>query len=231
MKACETCRDRSSRIGLFGGTFNPIHRGHTQVALDVLRHYQLDCIHFIPSAMPPHKSSGKLASAQDRLHMVRLAVGDYDRLQACDIEVKRSGPSYSVDTVRQLKADSPGQTQFFFILGVDAFLEIHTWKNFHQLFVETAFVVMSRPGTGQWSDTLRRKVGDYVRRHIGATYELSADGAYLSNSNRPTIWLASVTPVDISSSLIRTMSQQGAPVKAWVAPAVAEYIISRGLYR
>ncbi|RJQ82722.1 MAG: nicotinate (nicotinamide) nucleotide adenylyltransferase [Desulfobacteraceae bacterium] len=230
MKACEFGPDRSRRIGLFGGTFNPIHFGHVQVAVDVLHAFQLDRIFFIPSALPPHKSGGKLAAAEDRLHMVRLALKSHDRLEACDTEIVRNGPSYSIDTVNQLTAAATGQSALFFILGVDAFLEIHTWKDFDRLFEKTAMVVMSRPGTGQWSPAMRRHVESYVKRHIAADYHMASGNTQLVHPHLCDIYFASVTPLNIASSQIRDMIEKGASVTGLVSPAVGEYIQKRRLF-
>jgi nicotinate-nucleotide adenylyltransferase len=231
MNADANSRDAPLRVGLFGGTFNPIHRGHLQVALDVLAGARLDRIDFIPSALPPHKSTGKLASARDRLEMVRMTLDDHPRLKVCDAEINRSGPSYSIDTVRQCKAALPAGGRLYFILGVDAFLEIDTWKAFDRLFTETAFIVVSRPGKGPWSPAMRRAVETYAQTRIASGYVLSAAGDVLEHPTQQPIHLMEVTPVDIASRQIRTMIHLGLPIDAWVAPPVARYIQRRGLYR
>lgn len=219
------------RVGLFGGTFNPIHRGHIQVALDVLQRVHLDKIYIIPSALPPHKSKGKLAPIQDRLAMVRMAIAENPRLEICESEINRAGPSYSIDTVQHCKATLGAGGRTFFILGVDAFLEIDTWKAFDSLFDETAFVVMSRPGNGQWTTALRQTVASYVKERIAPEYRLSDAGDQLVHSRKQPIHLIPVTPMDISSSQIRAMIQEGRPIDDWVRPQVAHYIQTRGLYR
>jgi nicotinate-nucleotide adenylyltransferase len=229
MKVREFSRSRFPRIGLFGGTFNPVHSGHIQAATDVLHAFRLDHIYFIPSALPPHKSGG-LASAEDRLQMVRLALEGHDRLDTCDSEIERTGPSYSIDTVRQFRAAAPQRTELFFILGVDAFLEIHTWKDFEGLFETVAMVIMSRPGTGQWSSSLRRHVENYVRHHVSIDYHPGPGDQVLIHPRLGDIHFASVTPVDIASSQIRGMLSQGESIEGLVPPTVAEYIQRRRLF-
>lgn len=201
------------------------------MATDVLRHLQLDRVDFIPSALPPHKSTGELATTEDRLAMVRLALGDHSRLRLCDAEARRSGPSYTIDTVRQIKRDASAAAAFSFILGMDAFLEIHTWKYFEQLFDEMAFVVVSRPGSGLWTLSMRRDVEAYTRRHLSETYRLSGAGDRLTHPSRQEIILISVTPMDIASSQIRHMVRQGESIADWVASPVARYIQQKGLYQ
>lgn len=231
MKSDEFRRNGPLRIGLFGGTFNPLHQGHLQAARDVLQHLDLHCIYFIPSAEPPHKDKRELASTADRLAMVQLALADHPRLKACDAEIRREGPSFSFDTVRQIKSNAPGDAQFHFILGLDAFLEIHTWHRFADLSMETAFAVMSRPGSGLWSAAMCRNVEAYVKQYIANGYRLSDTGHLLRHPRRPDIHLVSVTPVDIASSRIRRMIRGGESITHWVAPPVARYIEERGLYQ
>ncbi|MCJ8500934.1 nicotinate-nucleotide adenylyltransferase [Desulfatitalea alkaliphila] len=223
--------DQSRRVGLFGGTFNPIHRGHLQAAGDVLRRADLERIYFVPSAQPPHKSNGKLAPADDRLAMVRMALADHPRMRVCEAELRRTGPSYSIDTIRAFKAALPEGGRLYFVVGIDAFLEIDTWKACDHLFEETAFIVMSRPGTGDWTPALCRQIEGYVQSHIATDYALADDGKRLVHPAKQSITLVSVTPVDISSSRIRTMIRQGKAIDQWVPPAVADHIQTRGLYR
>jgi nicotinate-nucleotide adenylyltransferase len=231
MKTCELGQDPARRIALFGGTFNPIHRGHLQAALDVLAQFRLDLIYFIPSAVPPHKSEGQLASALERLAMVGLALAGHARLQACDEEIRREGTSYSIDTVRRFKQTAGPDCRLYFMIGLDAFMEIHTWRDFERLFAETAFIVMSRPGSGQWSRLMRQQAAQYVQERISSDYRLDGAQASMVHPSLRTIHLASVTPVDAASSHIREMIRKGRSIAPWVAPAVAEYIDQRGLYR
>jgi len=231
MKAHKPGRDRFQRIGLFGGTFNPIHIGHLSAARDVVHQYDLDRIYLIPSAVPPHKKGGELVSAEQRLEMVRLALGNQDSLRACDVEVKRAGLSYTIDTVRHFNANTPENGQIMFVLGVDAFLDIHTWKAFDDLFNEVAFVVMSRPGSGQWSYNMIQHIRAYIADRISPVYRYSEKDNRFVHPDKKEIHLVSVTPVNIASSQIRKMIQTGQSITPWVAPAVAAYIQEQGLYR
>lgn len=223
--------ERHRRVGLFGGTFNPIHRGHVQVAKDVLNRYCLASIQFIPSALPPHKTKRTLATALDRYEMACIALAEESAFSVSDIEIKRSGTSYTIDTLRYLEASQPEATQFFFIVGLDAFLEIHTWKSFRQLFDLAAFIVMTRPQGVQTSASMKTQAVRFARKRISDKYALSDGGDALVHPEKQLIYLAEVTPVDISSSRIRQMIGQGLPVRKWVAPEVAEYIENKGLYR
>lgn len=230
----KTLRDKGSRpfrVGLYGGTFDPIHVGHLRVAEDVLQRADLDWIYFIPSATPPHKRSGMLTPAEDRMAMVRLALEDRRRMNPCDVEIKREGPSYSIDTVRQLKSQASDDHAFFFLIGIDAFLEIHTWQRFMQLFEQISFIVVSRPGSGQWSTVMLEELTTYVRTKISAEYFMEERSAHLIHPTLGTIRPLSVTPVDIASSTIRRLIRQRAAYDAWVVPKVKRYIEEKELYR
>ena len=132
------------RIGLFGGTFNPIHLGHIQVVREVKAGFGLNKILIIPSALPPHKEPDGVVDAEDRLEMIRLAFSDDPNFVISDVELKRSGPSYTIDTVRHFKSISPENTKFYLIMGLDAFLEIDSWRSYNDLFLLIPFIVMSR---------------------------------------------------------------------------------------
>ena len=219
------------RLGLYGGTFNPIHRGHTQVAKDVLRHFQLSHIHFLPSALPPHKPRGGIATAADRYEMARMAVAGETALSVSDVEFRRAGPSYTIDTLRHFKAAGAPGLRLFFLIGLDAFLEIHTWKSYGDMFELAAFIVMARPHSQDRASAWQATVIDYTRQWLGGEYALSSAGNALIHPQKRPIYLAMVTPMPISSSQIREMVRQGRSIQEWVAPPVAAYIESKGLYR
>jgi nicotinate-nucleotide adenylyltransferase len=133
------------RIGILGGTFNPIHLGHLLTAQDALEQLGLKRVIFIPSATPPHKVVDKLAGARDRLQMIKLAIRGNDRFEVDDIEIKRGGKSYSVDTLAELRRRHPRAT-FYFVLGADSLRELHLWREVEQLVTLCTFVTVPRPG-------------------------------------------------------------------------------------
>ena len=219
------------RVGLFGGTFNPIHRGHTQVAQDVLTQYALDHIYFIPSAVPPHKAPSDMAAAHHRLSMARMALQGKARMPVSDIEIQRKGPSYTIDTLRWFKAAHETTVCYFFIIGMDAFLEIHTWKSYIRLFDETAFIIMSRPLSGKPVLDLAQTLEAYTHKWISGDYQLSASGKVIQHPAKHPLYLALVRPMDIASSQIRKAVRQHHSIGRWVEPSVAQYIETKGLYR
>ena len=133
------------KLGILGGTFNPIHLGHLRIAEEVRDRLTLDRVLFLPAATPPHKPlAGDLPFA-DRLTMVRLAIGDHADFAASDLENRRQGPSYSVDTLAELHREFPGD-ELYFIIGSDSFLEIGLWHRYAEIFPLCNLVVVERPG-------------------------------------------------------------------------------------
>lgn len=221
----------TARIGLFGGTFDPIHNGHLQVAVDVLRLFTLDTIFFIPCAIQPQKSTDPVAPASDRVAMLRLALQDHPGLAISEFEIQRGGPSYTIDTLRYFAtAHSPG-TRLFFILGIDAFLEIDTWKAYPQLLDLAAFIVMARPGTDTSPGQALRKAAGYAQRSISSQYRLDDHGGRLVHPAKQPIYLAHVSQIDVASTDIRSSIRRGESVRDRMNPVVLRYIEEKGLYR
>jgi len=135
-----------TRIGILGGTFNPIHIGHLTIAEMARERMSLDKVIFIPSYLPPHKSGKDIASAIDRYRMLRLAVQGNPKFDVSDFEIKKEGKSYSVDTVRHLRKKNPRAAKFFFIIGSDLLPGLHTWKNIEELKKMVVFISVNRPG-------------------------------------------------------------------------------------
>ena len=133
------------RAGLFGGTFNPIHNGHLMVARQAVRCLALDRLYIIPCRTPPHKAPDFLAPAAQRVRMIELALPADDRVVLSDIEIRRSGPSYTIDTVVGFSTRIVPAAELFLIMGLDAFLEIHTWRHQRRLLEMIQPVVVVRP--------------------------------------------------------------------------------------
>jgi nicotinate-nucleotide adenylyltransferase len=219
------------RIGLFGGTFNPIHRGHLHAADEVEKKFPLNRIYLIPSALPPHKRPDNLAEAADRLEMIRLAIAGIPYLKVSEVELSRSGPSYTIDTVTHYQTLFPSETELYLIMGIDAFLEIDTWKSFLDLLRQISFIIMSRPHEHSKNDYADKTIfTDYLYRTISKEYEFSSSNScYHHPENRP-IFMIDVDPLDISSTEIRNRIQQGRSIRPLVSKAVANFIKAKGLY-
>ncbi|MGC8746065.1 MAG: nicotinate-nucleotide adenylyltransferase [Candidatus Saccharicenans sp.] len=212
-------------VGLFGGTFNPVHYGHLKVAEEVLARFPLDHIWFIPSYIPPHKDSKEVVAAEHRLKMVEIACQNQPKILVSDIEVKNPGRSYSIITLKKLKELYPDDL-FFFILGSDAFLEIETWKDYTELLKECSLIVVSRPG---FKFELLEQIINRIKSHnqilvFGPTWPEELE------FKEKSIYLLEILTPDISSSEIRKKLQAGLPITGLVPPGVEDYIHKFNLY-
>lgn len=218
------------RIGLFGGTFNPIHKGHLRAATSVREGFGLDSVILIPAAIPPHKHSKVIAPAGDRLEMVRLVAAGLENTVVSDVELVRSGPSYTIDTVYHFQRKFDAGTELFFIVGVDAFLEIDTWKNFDDLFVSIPMIVLDRPGehgNGSSFQTIQKFLVD----RISKDYLPNEDGSSFSHPLLQTVFLYDGEMIDVSSTRIRQRIGMGESVSDMLPRLVEDYIRRKGLYK
>jgi nicotinate-nucleotide adenylyltransferase len=219
------------RIGLFGGTFNPIHLGHVQVVREVKAGFGLDKILIIPSALPPHKELNGVVDAKDRIEMIRLAFSDDPNFMISNVELERSGPSYTIDTVRHFKSISPENTKLYLIVGLDAFLEIHTWKSYKDLFLLIPFIVMSRTINKENSTKLEgESLKNYFRSKISKGYTFSFARSTFNHDKKQPVCVFNVTPVDISSTTIRKHIKEGRSIKQLVPEIIEDFIKAKGLY-
>jgi nicotinate-nucleotide adenylyltransferase len=218
-------QEESLGIGIMGGTFNPIHFGHLRAAEEVAESLQLQQVIFIPAAKPPHKSEVGLVSFKHRWHMMELATAGNPLFVLSDLEHQRPGISYSVETLTQLAKDRGGNEELYFVLGLDAFLELPTWKSYRELFSLCHFVVVARPGFSPESlaTMLNTQVSDLY------SFDLQVQG-YLHPSLN-TVYYREVTLLDISSSTIRKRLAEGGSVRYLLPKQVEEYIQQQGLYQ
>ncbi len=220
---------KKTRIGIFGGTFNPIHAGHLRAAEIVQKKFLLDKILFIPSYIPPHKVSVEMASPSDRLKMVELACGPHPRFIPSTIEIEAQEKSYSIVTLEKIERMYP-ETGLFFILGIDAFLEIETWKEYEELLKRCSFIVVSRQGY-----RLKEAKGILEGSYKERMYEFSGSDESgelktdLFSSYR--IFLLPIDSLDISSTEIRRRAKKGLSIKGLVSESVEVYIEENKLYQ
>ncbi|HEX7407916.1 MAG TPA: nicotinate-nucleotide adenylyltransferase [Candidatus Binatia bacterium] len=214
-------KERPRRIGIFGGTFNPIHLAHLRSAEEVREAQRLDRILFIPSATPPHKRKQGLVSAAHRLAMARLAISGNPYFRVSTIEIERPGHSYSVDTLRALHARLP-RASFSFIMGADAFGEIETWKEYEGIFGLCDLVVTSRPPVHE--PQLREALPVAVR----SQFWYSEGQLEHRTGNR--IIFQRISDLDISASCIRQRLGRGLSIRYLVPISVERYIARHGLY-
>jgi nicotinate-nucleotide adenylyltransferase len=219
------------RVGIFGGTFNPIHQGHLAIAEEVLKTVGLDWVLLIPAGRPPHKKGRKVLPAKHRLEMVRLAVQGHARMEASDLEITRRGKSYTIETVKALERNYPKGTELYLILGLDAFLQFSTWRSPEELMGRCHIVVVSRPGY-RFSDLSRL---DFLGRPDPASLnELDAGRRFLQEmplSAGTRLILLRVAAHDVSATQIREHLSGGKRFKNLLPPLVESYIMNHGLYR
>ncbi|HQJ94624.1 MAG TPA: nicotinate-nucleotide adenylyltransferase [Syntrophorhabdaceae bacterium] len=209
------------RIGLFGGTFDPVHIGHLRVAEEIREAFELERVYFIPANIPPHKNIQLITDSDIRLKMIKSAVRDNKYLSVSDIELKRKGVSYSIDTVRSFEKRFKS---LYFIMGIDAFYEIDTWYDYKEIFNHTNFIVMLRP--------MDRKPGaSDVFPNSLKTHIKKIDDVRFQHSSGNMIYLQQVTQLDISSTRIRENIKQGKTTRYIVPKTVEKIVREKGLYR
>lgn len=219
------------KVGLFGGTFNPVHFGHLRAALEVREGVGLDKVFLIPAAVPPHKAQGGVAAATDRLRMVTLAVEGAPGLAVSDVETRREGPSYTIDTVRHFRNELPAGTEIFLVVGWDAFREIDTWKSFRKLMALVPLIVISRPGAAnRCGEPDGQALQEFIRSRISPECTLSGAPAGVSAPGIQGATLFPVTALDVSSRRIRDLVSTGRSIRFLVPESVRQYIKTKGLY-
>jgi nicotinate-nucleotide adenylyltransferase len=210
------------RIGLLGGTFNPIHNGHLHIADEVRKSCQLDQVWFVPTWQPPHKAVADEVSFAQRLAMVEAALADHPEFAVCDVEGKRGGTSFSVETLTQLREQYP-QHEFFFIMGLDSFREISLWYRYQELFELAHIVVTARPGfAGSIQQLLPVAIADRFC-YDSQSKNLRFDKGF-------SLILVDHTGYDVSSTEIRRRVAQQRTIEDVVPPAVSSYIATHQLY-
>lgn len=193
-----------------GGTFDPIHIGHLVLAEEVMDENALDGVVFIPTGNPVFKLDKKVSDAQVRMKMCRLATQDNPKFAVSDIEVNRTGATYSIDTLEQLKSELPANVELFFIMASDVSPTLPKWKDAHRLGAYTRFILAQRPGS-----MLTDEQKELIERALPELEFIYTDVALL----------------DVSSTGIRRRTAQGRSIRYLVPEAVHRYIGQAGLYK
>lgn len=208
-------------VGIFGGTFDPVHNGHLRAAEEIGEFFSLEKIYFVPVCIPPHKGDRTISDVEDRLAMVRLAIKGNNRFMVSDIEARRGGVSYSFDTILFMEKR---YKKLFYLIGLDAFSEIHTWHRYEDLFYHTHFVVMVRPnhtkksGLMMFPSDVRKKM-----KHI--------DESTFEHESGKKVFLHFVTQLDISATTIRASVREGKSIRYLVPATVEKYIKEKRIYQ
>jgi nicotinate-nucleotide adenylyltransferase len=212
-------------IGLFGGTFDPIHFAHLRLAEEVTDAFELEKVHFIPTAVPPHRNEPS-ASPAHRLAMTRLATQGNPRFVVDGRELKRAGTSYTFDTLSEIRAESHNRP-LCLLMGADAFVALTTWHRWNELFDLAHFVVARRPGfpLEQLASSLPGPLrAQYLRRH-------TADPAALKATPAGNIFAHELTALDVSATELRTLITRHASLRYLLPDAVIAYIEEHRLYK
>jgi nicotinate-nucleotide adenylyltransferase len=211
-------------IGVLGGTFNPIHVGHLRMAEALRDLFALGRFIFIPSAVPPHKPAERLCAARDRYEMARLATADNPALEVSDLELRRGGTSYSVETLQALREELGEAVDIFFTMGDDAFAEIETWKDWRRIFTLVHLVVVARPGLGP---SFPERLLPVEAREA---FCYSPDDDSYGHSSGRKVFFRDIGALPVSSTAIRKMVRAGRSIRYLVPDAVREYLERHRLY-
>ncbi len=224
-KSAPSRRADARGIGLLGGTFDPVHVAHLRVAEELRECQGLAEVRLVPCAVPPHKSRRDVAGAAHRLWMVRRAVAGVPGLRAWGVELGRTGPSYTVDTLRTLRARVGPGGRIVFALGWDAFTEFHTWREHATIFTLCDVVVLTRP-----SHPATLTLGDFpIAARKSLHYDRVSAGFRHVSGHR--VSLQRVTALDISATDIRARVRTGRSIRFLVPEPVRRYIHEHHLYR
>ena len=211
--------DSATDLGLMGGMFDPLHNGHLTIALASLELLQLDALHFLPCGNPVHKNED-FASSAHRLAMLELGVKDIDNIQIDARECQSEAPSYTQNSLKSIRSESPG-SRLFFILGQDAFNSLTTWNRWEEIFLLAHIVIAGRPDSE--SDLPPKLLSEFNNRRVNSVEEMK-------QSEHGKILTANFPMIDISSTMVRERINGGSDFQELVPSLVAQYIHTHNLY-
>lgn len=207
-------KKQGQKIGIMGGTFNPIHSGHLVTAQEALSQFNLDRVIFIPTGNPPHKDKQEIADSEDRYIMAVIATSSNSNFFVSRMEIERKKKSYTIDTVRQLKKKYGRKSSLYFVTGADAILEILTWKNTAEIISLCKFIAATRPGYNL------ERMEDLKKKVLGANE---------ASSNK--IYIMEIPALSISSTDIRNRVRSSRPIDYLLPKGVSNYILKHELYK
>jgi nicotinate-nucleotide adenylyltransferase len=212
---------RSGRLGLLGGTLDPVHFGHLDAAEAARQALALDQVWLVPSREPPHRTVNPMASPFQRFATATLVAAEQAAYRASDIELRRSGPSYTIDTLRELHAQGWPAAQLFFIIGADAFAEVATWHAYPAVLEAANFVVIARAGAA---------ATEVVARRPEQEARVATAAADSPRGHQTRIFTVEARTRDVSSSLIRERLRHDQSIADLVPASVERHIMAYGLY-
>ena len=210
-------------LGLFGGTFDPVHLGHLRLATELAEAFRLERVVFLPAGLPYHRGHATHATSDQRLTMLKLATQRDARFDVDDRELRREGPTYSFDTLTQIRAERPNQP-LVFLIGSDAFAKIDTWHRWTELFELAHFAVAVRANDEQWST---KGPGAFPRE---IWPRITLNPRELQSAPAGKVISFAMTPLAISATAIRTLAAEGASIRYLTPDPVADYVRTHRLY-
>jgi len=225
--------DKRQRVGVFGGTFDPVHNGHIKVAESVSQAFAMERLVFVPAFVPPHKRGQTLSSPYHRLAMLVLATFDAPRMFISTVELDSPTRPYTIETLQRLQHSRP-EWRMFFVMGADSFRDVTSWYEYERILSEYDVIVATRPSYSGYSDD-----DNTTTRTAGLAPQLEARVIDLRGGQLPTdeqlvmphIYLTDYAEVDVSATTLREMAAKGGKIDELVPPAVAAYISKYGLYQ
>ena len=214
------------KIGLMGGSFDPVHAGHLRAAEEISERLALDEVVFIPTLISPHKSSETMAAPSHRLNMLNLSAKLNPRFKVSDMELHREPPSYTIDTLRALKQSDP-ENGYYFIMGCELFAEIDTWKDFAELFNYSSFVVLRRPGY-DFADSAS-PIPLALENDFRYSYSDKGMEVFAHKSSNE-LFFIDIAGMRVSSTEVRELAGRGNSLRYLVPREVEGYIAENGLY-
>jgi len=214
----------SRRLGILGGTFDPVHLGHLRAAQEALDRLGLDEILFVPAAVPPHKSTREILTFESRWRMLQLAVAGNLRFSLSDLEHRAPGKSYTVHSLKEFHKENP-EAELFFMVGCDAFFEMDTWYEYRKIFRLANIVVLCRP------ECTEDDVLNFVCQKVSGAYRIIPENGQILHPELCSVYRLRNTRMDISSTIIRELASEGLSLRYLVPDNVWSYIVENGLYR
>lgn len=212
------------RLGIMGGTFDPVHFGHLRTAEEACEALELDAVLFVPAFEPPHKPGEDILPYAHRRRMLELAISDNPRFMLSDIEKRLPGKSYTVNSLHKLREEFP-EAELFFLVGMDAFLEMDGWFQYRELFRLAGMVVLKRPGYDE------EDVGEFLRRRVSDGYSMVSGSETFTHPVLFPVHCLLNTRMDVSSTRIRELAAYGRSIRYLVPREVVSYIDGENLYR